>query len=59
MLPKESLFVKAAWGRRLAEMGICFKAAFTTGGKKEYLEVLEKMVQHPQVIKLPKIKIKN
>ena len=42
------LYVRAAWGRQTADMGICFKAAFSGGGKKEFLELVEKVVQHPQ-----------
>jgi hypothetical protein len=43
-------YVKAAWGRRTADMAVCFKAAFTSGGKKEHLEVLEKLVQQPRTV---------
>ena len=42
------LYVKACWGRKLTEMEINFKTAFN-GSKPDHLEVLKKMVTHPNI----------
>ena len=42
------LYVKACWGRRLAELDISFKAAFN-GSKAERVAVLRELVKRPEV----------